>query len=151
MADQRRKRKLGGELAWQDGIVRWRWSKGWLPKGFTAAFGRVWWRLRDISLIEREKAISGWLAACHVDDNNIFYGPGLKNGEITWPDREKKKINMEYDPALDKQVKAGIAMLQASPGHPDDLCPEDVITLNKWKARYDAWHYRALYAGIYIE
>ncbi|MFA5346632.1 MAG: hypothetical protein WC294_00700 [Methanoregula sp.] len=94
ISDQRKKRKLGGELAWQYGIVRWRWSKGWLPRGFTKAFGRVWHRLQDIPIVEREKAVSGWLAACHMDGNNIYYGPGMsrKTGEIRWPTR-----NYRYD------------------------------------------------------
>jgi len=123
IADQRSKRKLGGELAWQDGIVRWRWSKGWLPKGFTKAFGRVWQRLRYISSGEREKAVSGWLAACHADENNIFCGPGVdKNGEIRWPGRDirfdvpnpaavafddelKKIIAREFSEDMDETVR----------------------------------------------
>jgi len=42
MSDQRKKRKLGSEMSWQDLIVSWNWSPGWLPKGYTKKFGRLW-------------------------------------------------------------------------------------------------------------
>jgi len=42
MSDQRKMRKLGSEMSWQNSITRWGWSKGWIPKGFTKAFGRLY-------------------------------------------------------------------------------------------------------------
>jgi len=48
IADQRKKRGLAGEMAWQDYLDRWRWTEGWLPKGFTKAFPRVWARLMQL-------------------------------------------------------------------------------------------------------
>jgi len=42
MSDQRKMRKLGSEMSWQDSIISWDWSPGWIPKGFTKAFGRLY-------------------------------------------------------------------------------------------------------------
>jgi len=42
MSDQRKMRKLGSEMSWQNSITRWGWSKGWIPKGFTKEFGRLY-------------------------------------------------------------------------------------------------------------
>lgn len=85
-ADQRRKKRLGGEMAWQDGIVRWRWSKGWLPKGFTRAYGRVWHRFNEY-LDDRPKllqmVINDWLQRCHQDPLQVFTPPQLKIGGDT--------------------------------------------------------------------
>lgn len=76
LADQRRKRSLGAELAWQDDLVRWRWSSGWLPKGFTRAFGRVWSRLMGESPGYRDMVIRTWLARCHEHPEEIARPPG---------------------------------------------------------------------------
>jgi len=43
LSDQRKKRKLGSEMSWQDLITSWHWSKGWIPTGFTKKFGRYWY------------------------------------------------------------------------------------------------------------
>jgi ABC-type phosphonate transport system ATPase subunit len=77
-ADQRRKKRLGGEMAWQDGIVRWRWSKGWLPKGFTRAYGRVWHRFMEKiddhpGLVRM--VINDWLQRCHIDQGEVERPP----------------------------------------------------------------------------
>jgi len=57
MADQRKKRKMGSEMSWQECIVRWRWSRGWIPKGFTKTFGRLWHELYNAPDELREKIV----------------------------------------------------------------------------------------------
>ena len=57
MADQREKKKIGGEFAWQSIITRWSWSKGWIPKGFTKEFGRLWVQWIDAPEPIRQKVI----------------------------------------------------------------------------------------------
>ena len=47
LSDQRKMKKLGSEMSWQDSITRWGWSKGWIPKGFTTSFRRLWFDLID--------------------------------------------------------------------------------------------------------
>jgi len=42
LADQRKLRKLGSEMSWQDDLTSWGWSSGWIPKGFTKEFGRLY-------------------------------------------------------------------------------------------------------------
>lgn len=42
LCDQRKMRKLGSEMSWQDTIVSWDYSKGWLPKGYARELGRLW-------------------------------------------------------------------------------------------------------------
>jgi hypothetical protein len=115
LGDQRSKRSLGGEMAWQDGIVRWRWSKGWLPQGFTKAFGRVWVSLLDLSPGLREKAIYDWLHACHEDPVKLMNPPHVKEGDLYYPespDRSRSLARAEnqdelagYDRALKKRIK----------------------------------------------
>jgi hypothetical protein len=86
-ADQRHKRKLSGELAWQDGIVRWRWSKGWLPKGFTRAFGRTFVRLLDLPSLVRELTIKTWLLRCHGDPAQLLHPPRIEKLTRCNPDQ----------------------------------------------------------------
>lgn len=84
LSDQRRLKGLGGEMAWQNDIVRWHWSKGWIPKGFTRAFSRVWAQLMEVPLEGREKVIKHWINACHVDNEKVKNPPRMikskKNG-----------------------------------------------------------------------
>ena len=81
ISDQRKKRGLAGEMAWQDYLDRWRWTTGWLPKGFTKAYPRVWVRLMQLPLEVAEKAISDWVNACHVNPDKIKYGPWVIQSE----------------------------------------------------------------------
>jgi hypothetical protein len=78
LADQRRKRSLGAELAWQDDLVRWRWSAGWLPKGFTRGFCRLWRRLLSHPPGFREMTVRTWLARCHEHPEEIARPPKVK-------------------------------------------------------------------------
>jgi len=77
LGDQRKLKSLSGEMAWQNGIVRWHWSKGWLPKGFTKAFGRVWYRLDVIPSEMRDILVKTWLLRCHIDAENVFHPPKI--------------------------------------------------------------------------
>jgi hypothetical protein len=156
IADQRHKKKLGGEMAWQDHLDRWRWSKGWLPKGFTKEFGRVWWSLKDTSPGLREKTITDWLNACHVDNEKIQTPP-----KINWDKKiEYPRLVKTLDPLVDlvarwdsivfdKSLK--FEYLPSIPVHvdPDDLVPESPIIIAKWQARYAARLYNL--DGIWIE
>lgn len=64
ISDQRHKKALAGEFAWQDGIVSWGYSKGWLPKSFGVAFGRFWHDTRDMEMVRREVHVHDWLLRC---------------------------------------------------------------------------------------
>ena len=57
LSDQRKKRKLGSEMSWQDLIVRWRWSPGWIPRGFTKEFSKLWFQMIDTPDEIRQKEI----------------------------------------------------------------------------------------------
>jgi len=84
LADQRKCRKIAGEMAWQDEIVRWRWTTGWLPKGFTRAFGRVWHRynetLGDSLPWASDAVIVDWLKRCHQDPDMVNHPPVITRG-----------------------------------------------------------------------
>jgi hypothetical protein len=157
IADQRAKRRLGGEMAWQDDLIRWRWSKGWLPKGFTRAFGRLWYSLKDVSPGLREKVVSDWLQACHVDGERVQYPPTCS---------EEKQI--EYHPAPVRTVSPGVldtrisewfqireqmifdknleravrALVIDGPPELDDWVPESQVTLAKWSVKYKEYNRR---------
>jgi hypothetical protein len=77
ISDQRKKRGLAGEMAWQDYLDKWRWTEGWLPKGFTKAFPRVWARFMNAPMEVREKAIGDWLNACHLNNDKVKYPPWI--------------------------------------------------------------------------
>lgn len=79
LSDQRKLKSLGGEMAWQDGIVRWHWSTGWLPKGFTRAFGRTWAHWMSVPSEVRDMAIKTWLNACHLDNEKVKNPPRMMN------------------------------------------------------------------------
>ena len=99
-------------MAWQDGIVRWRWSRGWLPQGFTRAFGRLWWSLLDISPGLREKAVCDWLNACHLNEAKVKAPPKIVSKEIIYPEIPEVIITglpdplVEFDEELKKKVKS---------------------------------------------
>jgi len=58
LANQKRKNRMAKEMGYQSGVIRWRWSKGWIPLGFTKEFGRIWVRTTALSLGERLKMVS---------------------------------------------------------------------------------------------
>jgi hypothetical protein len=64
-SDQRKRRKMGSEMSWQDLIVRWRWSPGWIPKGFTKEFGRLWFDWIDAPDGIRETVIRDAIKEAH--------------------------------------------------------------------------------------
>ena len=81
LSDQRKLKGLGGEMAWQQGIVRWHWSKGWIPAGFTRQFGRVWARWMKTPPEVRDMAIKAWINACHINTDKTKFPPELKMGK----------------------------------------------------------------------
>jgi len=84
IADQSRKKSMAAEMAWQDGIVSWGWSKGWLPKGFVRHFGRFWYRSRDAGLEQQERFLHGWLMRCFEDEQEILSPPAVRKvGQTT--------------------------------------------------------------------
>lgn len=58
LANQKRKNRMAKEMGYQSGVTRWRWSKGWIPKGFTQQFGRIWVRTQALTIGERLKIVS---------------------------------------------------------------------------------------------
>jgi len=82
IADQRKCRRIAGEMAWQDELIRWRWTTGWLPAGFTKAFGRVWHRFQEKVGDEcpwaPEAVVIEWLKRCHADPSQVGYPPSPK-------------------------------------------------------------------------
>jgi hypothetical protein len=138
LADQRSKRRLGGEMAWQDNIIRWRWSNGWLPKGFTKAFGRLWWSLQDISHGQREKVIADWLNACHLNCDKVLTPPtiGLDNELIYL---EPPKINPVNASAVkyDIELKERLRSFRVFP-----ITENEILSVpNKIKCRYCPNHF----------
>jgi hypothetical protein len=79
ISDQRKLRNMAGEMAWQDFLQRWRWTTGWLPKGFTRAYSRTYARLIDAPPEVRNKAISDWLNACHLKPEKVGTPPRLRH------------------------------------------------------------------------
>jgi len=65
LSDQRKKRKLGSEMSWQDLMVRWRASPGWLPKGYGKVFGRLWVEWIDAPEQVRNKVVRESIKEAH--------------------------------------------------------------------------------------
>jgi hypothetical protein len=91
ISDQRKK-GLAGEVAWQDKMVRWHWSKGWIPTGFTKQFGKFWYEsfLAGLDDITRTDLLRDWLlsvrndpsylkARPYIDENATWHYSELKN------------------------------------------------------------------------
>lgn len=79
MSDQRRGKRLAGELSFQDEILRWRWSRGWLPKGFIREYGRFFWRYAEINKELRDQAVKHWIRECHAE-GSLVEAPFLEGG-----------------------------------------------------------------------
>jgi hypothetical protein len=79
IADQRAKNGMASEMAYQgDYLQRWRWTTGWLPKGFTRAFGRAWMKLQDAPPEIRKKALNDWLNACYLKPEKVGLSPRIR-------------------------------------------------------------------------
>jgi len=79
ISDQRKKKNIGTEFLWQDQMISWKWSKGWLPLGFAKAFGRFWWHYRDCTPILRTQLLKEWLIECHFNPSNITKAPHIRS------------------------------------------------------------------------
>lgn len=66
LANQKLKKSMGREMAYQgSSMVSWHWSKGWLPKGFTKAFARLWLSWIDAPDYIRDWAVSDALTRAY--------------------------------------------------------------------------------------
>lgn len=83
MSDQRQRKRMAKELLNQSDLIRWRWSQGWLPKGFTREYGKFFWRYAETPKEEREKALKIWLRQCFNDGEMIFEPPQLSSPRIS--------------------------------------------------------------------
>lgn len=75
LAEQGRKKRVAGEMAFQPLMKRWRWSSGWLPRGFTKAFGRFFWRNRDLDPSIRDQLVRQWLLRASRDVSQVEIPP----------------------------------------------------------------------------
>jgi hypothetical protein len=80
ISDQRYKKKLAGEFAWQDLIVSWGYSAGWLPLHFSKHFGKFWYRSRDAEMGQREMFLHDWLMRCYEDQSEVSNPPIIRSG-----------------------------------------------------------------------
>lgn len=78
IADQRYKKDIAGEFAWQDMIVSWGYSKGWLPKTFGKHFGRFWYKSRDAGMGQREMFLHDWLMRCYDSPDEVLSPPMVR-------------------------------------------------------------------------
>jgi hypothetical protein len=87
ITDQRKKQKVGTEFIFQDKMIYWRFSKGWLPLHFTRHFGRFWFRFRAFPTL-RAQLLKEWLIECHYDPSKVVKSPGLSiTGEVKFYDK----------------------------------------------------------------
>jgi len=77
LCDQRKMRKLGSEMSWQNSITEWGWSKGWIPKGFTKSFGRLWYDWIDAPPKIRDWAVSAAVQAAHETEKKELVKDGI--------------------------------------------------------------------------
>lgn len=84
LANQKNKRGLAKEMGYQSAVTRWRWSSGWLPAGFTRAFGRAWVRMGDIPFGLKLKQMSDFLMRYYKDSETWVPGKMEKDDEYGW-------------------------------------------------------------------
>jgi len=67
LSDQRKLRGMGAEMSWQPGIIKWGWSRGWIPVGFTKQFGKFWQEFTRYIVAPglRDKTLHDWIQKCH--------------------------------------------------------------------------------------
>jgi hypothetical protein len=67
---------VAGEIKKQRDVVDWSYSRGWLPVGFPAVFGRAWWEmLRFVPDFECRRIIADWMHAVKVNKENLNRSP----------------------------------------------------------------------------
>jgi hypothetical protein len=77
LSDQRGKRRIAGEMAYQDLLKRWRWSRGWLPTGWTRAFGRWFRQTLDLPPDIRDQLVKEWLQRASHDQLQVDIPPRI--------------------------------------------------------------------------
>lgn len=67
LSDQRKLKKMGAEMSWQPGIIKWGWSPGWIPQGFTRSFGKFWQSFNQFMVAPglRDMTLHNWIQKCH--------------------------------------------------------------------------------------
>ena len=95
ISDQRNMKTMGGEMVWQDGIRHWRWAKGWIPTGFTAAFGRFWAHWFNAPSEVREMALRDWIRACNVRPDEIKKMPRIQQSKKDGSELLTSNINCQ--------------------------------------------------------
>lgn len=88
ISNQKLKRGLAKEMGYQSAVTRWRWSSGWLPKGFTKQFGRAWvdTSKNGVPYGLKLKVLSDWLHRYKFKDG-LTWRPGelvYDGPEIGW-------------------------------------------------------------------
>jgi hypothetical protein len=84
LANQKNKRGMAKEMGYQSAVTRWRWSKGWLPKGFGRAFARGWARTGDIPFGLKLKVLSDFLMRYYKDPETWIPGKMEKDLDEGW-------------------------------------------------------------------
>jgi len=71
IANQKKIKKMANEFMYQSSITRWGWSKGWIPKGFTKQFGKLWFSWLNADEKLRLKVVNDALQACFLDESKV--------------------------------------------------------------------------------
>lgn len=77
VADQRHKRynRITAEFAWQDDLVSWKASNGWLPKGFHKGFPTLWASIKGLESQERDERVKAYVLALSTQQHTLGAGP----------------------------------------------------------------------------
>lgn len=84
LANQKNKRGLAKEMGYQSAVTRWRYSKGWLPRGFGRVFGRAWVRVGDVPFGLKLKVLSDFLMRYYKDSETWVPGKMEKDDTEGW-------------------------------------------------------------------
>lgn len=81
LANQKKKVGLGREFIYQSGITKWGWSTGWLPKGSTKAFARLWACDKETPSDLKERLAKTLIQHLHEHPDHLAYKPEFYEDE----------------------------------------------------------------------
>jgi hypothetical protein len=68
IANQKTKVGLACEMGYQSAVTRWRWSRGWIPKGYGKLKSKTWALLLNADPVDRVKASVDLLHKMHYQE-----------------------------------------------------------------------------------
>jgi len=85
ISDQRRRKGMAIEMSSQETIIKWRMSRGWVPKAFMKVAGQFWFRYgSNLDDITRYELLRDWIIEVYDNYEKLKDMPFIHKDRIYW-------------------------------------------------------------------